>query len=432
MKEPIPTCLTKLILTLSLCFSGIFFTVQSQDIEYARRIIDTLASNSMHGRGYALGGDKIAAEFIEKEMNQIGLYKFNNDYIQEFYVNANTFPGNMDLEFDNVRLKAGYDYIVSPTSCRISGVFEIMRLNKAVVENKKALKKFEKSDFSKKILIIDDEGIELEEQKKIFNTALSNPYNAKAVIIIKSTLSAWATANKVGNYVEIEVKRSSMPLFVNKVVIDVENKFQEAYPTQNLVGYVKGSLEPDSFVVFTAHYDHIGCMGRQCVFPGANNDAYGVAMFLDMAQHYSEEENVPPVSMVFIFFSGDELGYLGSEYFVNNPLFPLSHIKCLINLDLMGTGQDGIKIVNGMVHKDLFKTISLINNEYGYIKEVQARGEAANSDHQSFHKKGVRSLYIYSLGGTSEYHNVLDKASTLPLSEYDDLSRLLMDFIETF
>ena len=87
-------------------------------------------------------------------------------------------------------------------------------------------------------------------------------------------------------------------------------------------------------------------MGKNTFFPGANDNASGVAMLLQLANYYSKPENQPDYSICFIAFTGEELGLLGSKYYVQNPLFPLNQIKLLINMDMVGTGDEGITIVN--------------------------------------------------------------------------------------
>lgn len=100
-----------------------------------------------------------------------------------------------------------------------------------------------------------------------------------------------------------------------KVSIKLNNEFIEDYQTQNVLGLIEGS-NPDSVIVLMAHYDHFGMMG-QAIFPGANDNASGVAMLLSLAQHYSDHQ--PKHSIIFAAFGAEELGLIGSKYFVDNP-----------------------------------------------------------------------------------------------------------------
>ena len=132
-------------------------------------------------------------------------------------------------------------------------------------------------------------------------------------------------------------------------------------------------------------------------------------------------------------FSGEEVGLLGSQHYVRNPLFKLDKIKMLINLDMVGTGSDGIKIVNGSIYKKEFNKIRKINAKNKYLKAVNSRGESCNSDHCPFYKMGVPSFFIYTLGDEyKEYHNINDKAENLPLTKYPELFKLMRDYIIEF
>ena len=129
-------------------------------------------------------------------------------------------------------------------------------------------------------------------------------------------------------------------------------------------------------------------------------------------------------------FGAEEVGILGSKFYIDNPLFPLEDIKFVLNLDILGTGDEGITVVNGVQHKKLFKKLTSINSKQQYLTKVKIRGRAANSDHYWFSQLGIPAFFIYTMGGIKAYHDVYDKSQTLPLSEFDDLYHLLIEFIE--
>jgi Zn-dependent M28 family amino/carboxypeptidase len=206
----------------------------------------------------------------------------------------------------------------------------------------------------------------------------------------------------------------------------LDEQFKEHYLTRNVSGYVKGTSQPDSFIVFTAHYDHLGQMGDGIFFPGANDNASGTSMVLNLANYFSQ--HLQKYSVAFILFSGEESGLLGSGYFVEHPLFPLEKIKFLINLDIVGTGDEGIKVVNATAFPKQFDQLVKLNDEEHLLKVVSPRGAAANSDHYPFYEKGVPCFFIYTMGGIAAYHDVYDRAETLPLTEYEDLLKLLIGY----
>ena len=190
----------------------------------------------------------------------------------------------------------------------------------------------------------------------------------------------------------------------------LNNHYYENYPTQNVIGYIPGKTEPDSFFVFTAHYDHLGRMGSETYFPGANDNASGTAMLLDLAKYYSKPENQPDHVHCFYGISALKRLVCWVRIFMSdNPLFPLKSIQFLVNLDMVGSGSQGIKVVNGTVFKESFEKLVKINSGNEYILKVSERGESANSDHYPFYAAGVPSFFIYTLGDEcKEYHNIYD------------------------
>lgn len=198
--------------------------------------------------------------------------------------------------------------------------------------------------------------------------------------------------------------------------------------TQNVIGYISG--EVDTFIMFGAHYDHLGEMGKDVYFPGANDNASGCSMLLNLAKYYSEHK--PHYSIMFSFFSGEEIAILGSHYMSDNPPVDLKKIKFFFNLDMVGTGEEGIKIVNGSIFKQEFNILDTINAHNHYLFKIGRRGEAKNSDHYYFYEKGVPCFFIYTLGGSKDYHNVYDIPDAISLYGYNNLFKLLRDFVSIY
>jgi Zn-dependent M28 family amino/carboxypeptidase len=102
----------------------------------------------------------------------------------------------------------------------------------------------------------------------------------------------------------------------------------------------------------------------------------------------------------------------------------------VINLDLVGSGSEGIKVVNGTVFQNAFQQLKEINSYHHLLVDVRARGEAANSDHYPFYTAGVKSFFIYTLGDESgEYHTINDLPQNVPYTVYNQLFTLLTLFI---
>jgi aminopeptidase YwaD len=220
------------------------------------------------------------------------------------------------------------------------------------------------------------------------------------------------------------------PTAARTVRLRLDAVFQPAYQTQNIVGVLPGRVQPDSFLVVTAHYDHLGRLGHRAYFPGANDNASGTAMLLELAEHYTRPENRPAYSLVFLAFGAEEAGLVGSRYFVEHPLVPLPSIRFLLNLDLLGTGQEGATVVNGRVFESEYQLLQQLNTNGQYLPSLAARGRAANSDHYYFSEQGVPAFFLYTRGTPSFYHDVQDKAATLPLTGFPGAFRLLRAFLD--
>jgi aminopeptidase YwaD len=136
--------------------------------------------------------------------------------------------------------------------------------------------------------------------------------------------------------------------------------------------------------------------------------------------------------MVFIAFSGEEIGLFGSRAFLEHPSIALKKIKFLVNFDMAGTGEEGIRIVNGSVFKDQFNRITQLNNQYKLLPRIDIRGESCNSDHCLFYQMGVPSFFMYTQGGIKAYHDIYDRSQTLPLTGFQGYFELMTNFLKTF
>jgi aminopeptidase YwaD len=422
-----------------LCFLLFSHILSAQDVDYARRIIHDLASPGMYGRGYIKKGEYKAARYISREFKSIGLDNYTRKYLQPFYISVNTFPGKVQLFLNNQMMIPGVDYLVSPESPSVKGKFNSYHIKYSdLLYSKHWLRIIGES--SGKFVIIDKTLPDVEILKKEDEARISEilmfmkmhpEYPAAGTLLITNEKLTWKGSTTEGSKPFIILNTDVAPDDVKSVEISMSNVFYSSYLTHNLIGYLPGKVYPDSFIVFTAHYDHLGSMGKETCFPGANDNASGVAMLLNLAQYYSMEEHHPDYSMAFLAMGAEELGLLGAEYYTENPLFPLDQISFLINIDLAGNGEKGITVVNGSVYTVRFELLKRINEANQFLSQVKTRGAACNSDHCKFHEKSVPCFFIYTMGGSTAYHDIYDTADSLPLTMFENYFLLLKSFTDS-
>src|SRR5690606_36472091 len=119
--------------------------------------------------------------------------------------------------------------------------------------------------------------------------------------------------------------------------IKVKSK-TEHFQGKNIIGIVEGSdpVLKDECVVFMAHYDHLGMNENGEIFNGADDNGSGTVTLLEVAEAFAGLEKKPQRSIVFLWVTGEEIGMLGSQYYVDNPLFPIVKTVACLNVDMNG------------------------------------------------------------------------------------------------
>lgn len=414
------------ILLASLCVS-LAVPAIAQDMERVRQNIRLLCSPEMAGRGYTMDGDKKAAQLIAKAFREAGVQPFGSDYYQLFSLTANTFPQKIDLIIDEKFLTVGKDFIPNSVSGKGKGSAKLIYLDTLLAKGDSAvIRNAMQSNYQGKGIVfrMSDYSLMLERCPELI------PQLNKAKVWIGTTPTL--TAHISGQALQppfLLAKPEAIGKSAKKIKFRIDSQLKTNYITQNVIGYIKGTETPERFVVFTAHYDHLGTMGTQAYIPGANDNAAGVAMLIELAHHFGK--NPPPFSVCFMAFAGEELGLLGSLHYAANPLFPLSQINFLWNLDLVGTGKDGATVVNATIHTREFEKLKTINESLQALSKIIPRAPAANSDHYPFSIKGVSAFFIYLMDKNyPHYHNIDDKAENLPLSGFGGLFNLLIKMTE--
>ena len=362
---------------------SILNSLAAQDTTYARRVIRQLSSPTMKGRGASHKGDSLAAAFLATEMRNIGLQPLAPDYLQHYTYPCYSFTGPVRLSINGKELIPYSQFRICPSS------------RYATPEKLKKARWSQQQDDGTWILSVD----KLDTYGPITGPLRPNP-------------------------VCIEVLDSLIPRRVRKVEYQIPLQHHPAYRSQNVVGYLPG--EVDTMMVFTAHYDHCGTMGDGVLFPGAHDNASGVAAVLDIARQFSKSQN--HYTLVFMLFSGEESGLLGSSYAADHPLINFSKVRLLCNIDMFCGGDEGLMVFNADAKetKPYYNRMKALNDSLQVAPEVRPRKNSPNSDHYPFTKL-CPAIFVLTMGGPyGGYHDPADTCHKCGLSNYNNNLTLLL------
>lgn len=412
---------------LAIILFSLFSTrINAQNESYAREILRELCSQQFYGRGYSFDSDKKAANYLINKIKNEGL----TPKIQNFPITVNCFEGNAEIVIKKYNLKGGKDFLFNPESKSFYGERNIINFYPQKKKSRKKIDKILSQKDSMFTIIFDTANI----NKNLITKYLPKIENhnrriSKLEIVPVEKITFQGIATKQNNFTSIKLIKEYTKN--TKINIKLDANLKHNYTSQNIITKIDGQIA-DTFIVITAHYDHIGTMGKNVYFPGAHDNASGAAMLTDLIRHYKSQPLKPYYSMLFIHFSGEEAGLIGSNYYVRNPIEPLNGIKFLINLDMLGSGDDGIMAVNGTVYNNEYQLFNKINKEFNLLKKIDKRPPAPNSDQYFFHKNNVPCIFFYTMGEYKEYHNITDKAENLPMPVYDKIFKLITEFIKNY
>jgi len=207
--------------------------------------------------------------------------------------------------------------------------------------------------------------------------------------------------------------------------VDIKNEMRRL-DSKNVMGVLEGSEKPREYVIFTAHWDHLGIGEEQNgenIYHGAVDNASGVASMMEIAKAAVKLQPRPKRSLVFMAVTGEEQGLLGSDYYVDNPIFPLNKTLANINIDganVYGRTDNHIEVIGYgyTTLEDILKEVAAQQQRTVVPDEAPEAGHYFRSDQFSFAKKGVPALYTKSV--TSEdYKEYTAKRYHKPSDKFD-------------
>ena len=411
----------RIVILLLLCA----LPLQAQDLPHYKRVVKELSSAKYQGRGYAKGGANKAGKFLEKEFRQAGADEVT---LQPFTIDINTFPGRMELWADGKKLTPGVDFSMREYSPGVKGEFPVYHIDTLNFDPDRIFADLARPEYEGCMVCCDfwftykHRAVfsKLQKAGECPNAGLiytwSSPikfYKAYGDHLVDKPI-IWVTPEAMEG--------------VKSVRADVENVFLKGCEIFNVIAKVEGSRH-DSCYVFTAHYDHLGNLGRKVFYAGANDNASGTACIVTLAAYYAKHR--PAYDIYFLAFSGEDANLRGSEFFAQHPVVPLEQIRYLFNIDMIGDDNPVQYCECSDEGLRGFALFEQINGEKKYFQALH-RGElAANSDHYPFATRHVPCIFLENENGTAfpYYHTIFDNWNTAVFDSYEPVFKLVTEFV---
>jgi len=204
----------------------------------------------------------------------------------------------------------------------------------------------------------------------------------------------------------------------------------------NILGMVRGTAQPEQYIVVTAHYDHVGVRNGE-VFNGADDNASGTAALLQIAQHFAQSR--PRHSIIFAALDAEENGLQGARAFVANPPVPASSIVLNINMDMVGRNDRGELYVAGTYHYPQLLPIvqrvaaaAEVKLIAGHDRPGGAPGDdwTSASDHGPFHAAKIPFLY-FGVEDHPDYHKATDEITGIQPGFFARAVRTVLSAVRT-
>ncbi|MGH7774589.1 MAG: M28 family peptidase [Candidatus Binatia bacterium] len=261
---------------------------------------------------------------------------------------------------------------------------------------------------------------------------------AKRQIVEKWLQEEGASLSQLKQKIDSQEKPASISVPGLRVSLNVALE-KITKKTDNVIGILPGSdpQSKDENIVIGAHYDHIGlgyfgtrdATTEGQIHNGADDNASGTAVILDLAQRLSSLPNRLPRTIVFVAFTGEELGLYGSRHYVTHPSFPIQSTKAMINLDMVGRLRENQLTVFGTgTAKEFDNWMTEAGKKLGIEIKPSARG-VGRSDHTSFYNKNIPVLHFFT-GTHNDYHRPTDDWEKLNIEGMSRVSDLVLGTVE--
>ncbi len=439
-------------LFLSACSAPKLLPLSNDQVKAnLKKHITTLSSDEYEGRETGTEGETKAAAYITKEFKSIGLKpKGEKGFIQKFKFNSGaTFGGSTQLVVNNYIFKNGEDFYPLPYSGNAVVTNYISRVGYGISDT--GLKQDDyrsKMNIAKRIFLIETgtpdgsqphgKFTDWSDLRKKIDLAIVK--GAAAIIFINSDTSLsdpkadWLNHTTPVAIPVLFAKGKAARLLHDSVITNCTVGAEIIHIEKegsNIIGYVDNKAT--STIIVGAHYDHLGFgdegslyRGEKAIHNGADDNASGTAALIELAK-FVRAHGLKNKNYLFLAFSGEEKGLLGSNYFVKHPTIDIKQVSCMINMDMLGRlkTDDKALIINGTGTSPQWKEW-LDSIPTGDMRLKTTESGVGPSDHTSFYLQNIPVLHFFS-GTHSDYHKPTDDESKI---NYDGEMQII-ELIET-
>lgn len=455
--------------------------IRAADIQHH---VKYLASEKLEGRRTGTPGGDGAAAYLENEFKSYGLKPLGDpkSYVQEFefvsgvkLAEANTFECVVPAGPFSAKIEKDFRPLGFSSSETYSG--PVVFVGYAISDTVKNYDEYAGVDVSGKAVILlrnappSDSAREFGAYASLrYKVAKAREKGAKAIIVVtgpedseKDDLMRLSYDNAMGNagIPTINITRAvaqKLLTVVGKDLVAIQKslngtKVPDSFELtgvnismsvslkeirakiKNVVGLLEGTdpLLKDQFIVIGGHYDHLGFGGEgsgslkpetPAIHYGADDNASGTAGVLELAQAFASRKTALKRSILFIAFTGEELGLLGSGYYVNHPLVPLEATVAMLNMDMIGRLNNKTLIVYGIGTSAGFEAmVNKYNNDSTFVLKLVKDGFGP-SDQASFYGKKVPVLHFFT-DLHSDYHRPTDTYDRLNYDGEENVLRYI-------
>lgn len=423
--------LSTVTLSLLLFFSQA--AAQAQDLAHYKRVLKELSSKKYQGRGYAKGGANKAGRYLEKEYRKAGVDEVT---LQPFTLDIQTFAGKMEMSVATAnapykRLQPGVDFSMREYSPGVKGEFPVYHVDTLHFDADKMMRDLAKPEY--KGCLVACEFWFTYKHRDAFSKLQTNGQcdNAGLIYTWPAPIKFFkAYGHRVVDKPIVWVTPEAIE-GATSVRLNVDAKFLKGYECFNVISKIEGQRH-DSCYVLTAHYDHVGNLGSKVFYAGANDNGSGSAALVTLAAYFARHR--PKFDIYFLAFSGEDANLRGSTWYADHPLVPLSQVRYLLNIDMIGDNNPALYCEVSDAGMQAFPLLEKLNSDHHYFTKLERGDLAANSDHYPFAVRNVPCVFLENKEGDAfqHYHTIFDDWSHAVTDSYEPLFRLVCDFIDKY